>query len=60
MATANTILFYEEDWIVHDYHATHCKYTQCREDAMKIRYDYLDWVQTYRTEGHRIYYQDET
>ena len=22
--------------------------------------DYLDWIQNYRTEGRRIYYQDET
>ena len=45
---------------VYDDRAAHYEYTESREDVTKMRDDYLDWIQNYRTEGRRIYYQDET
>ena len=43
-----------EDWITHYEHAKN------REDIIKMRDNYLDWIAKYRKEGRRIYYRDET
>ena len=52
--------FMKKIGFVYDDRVTHYEYSKSREDIIKMRDDYLDWIQNYRTEGRRIYYQDET
>ncbi len=39
---------------------SHYEYTKNRADVISMRDNYLDWVKSYRENGYRIYYQDET
>ncbi len=39
---------------------SHYKYTKNRADVISMRDNHLDWVKSYRENGYRIYYQDET
>ena len=39
---------------------SHYEHTKRRADIVSMRDNYLDWIAKYRTEGYRIYYQDET
>ena len=39
---------------------THYEYTRKRDDVIKMRDHYLEWIEFYRKSGYRIYYQDET
>ena len=45
---------------VYEDRVTHYEHTRNREDIIKMRDDYLDWIRKYREEGRRVYYQDET
>ena len=45
---------------VYEERVTHYEHTRNREDIIKMRDDYLDWIRKYREEGRRVYYQDET
>ena len=46
--------------LVYEDRITHYEHTKSREDIIKMRDDYLDWITKYREERRRIYYQDET
>ena len=39
---------------------SHHQHTRDREDILKMRDDYLDWLDHYREQGYHIFYQDET
>ena len=39
---------------------SHYEHTETIEDVVKMRNNYLTWIDKYRQEGYRIYYQDET
>ena len=39
---------------------SHYEYTKERDDIICMRENYLDWINRYRNEGYRIFYQDET
>ena len=42
--------FMKKIGFVYDDRVTHYEYTKYREDIIKMRDDYLDWIQNYRTE----------
>ena len=52
--------FMVSNGFVHGERVSHYEYTKNREDVVRMRSDYLQWVQKYRNEGYRVYYQDET
>lgn len=37
----------------------HYAYTKERHDIMQMRHNYLDWIEAYRKQGYRIFWQDE-
>ena len=39
---------------------TQFQHTRDREDILKMHDDYFEWLDHYREERYRIYYQDET
>ena len=44
--------------IVYNDRVTHYEHTKTREDIVKMRDDYLDWITKYREEGRLICYQE--
>ena len=46
--------------LIYGYKVSYYKHRKEREDIVKMRDDYVDWIEQYRDEGYRIYYQGET
>ena len=44
------------EFVCHD-RVTHYRYSNSREDFIKMLHHQLDWIQNYRTEGRHVYYQ---
>ena len=40
---------------VYEDRVTHYEYTKSREDIIKMRDDYLDWIRKHREEERRVY-----
>ena len=45
---------------VYEDRISHYQHTRDREDIVKMRDDYLEWIEYYREQGYRIFFQDET